>query len=138
MTDSVFCRSRIALLPSLFLGIAITALVGCSGTTKTVGDKDGEEPKPAGPMKLLVVGDEPLAAAIKRQWQASSEGELVVESVDASSLLGEDAKAPRADIIVYPPALMGDLVQRRFLTPIPQETLRDKQWKRDDVFPLEY
>jgi ABC-type glycerol-3-phosphate transport system substrate-binding protein len=94
-------------------------------------------------MRVLVVDDEPWAAALEEQWKARSSGEeLEVKRVASSDLL--EQKRVGCEVIVFPPRLMGDLIEREWIQPLPEsmvttnssETTEESPVPVEDWFPV--
>ncbi len=86
----------------------------------------------ASPLKLLVVDDEPLGAAIERQWQSEFEGELEVQAVSRADL-SQASRLP-GDVIVFPAGDIGQLVERDLVRPLDEAALADDKFNRRDIF----
>ncbi|TWT34807.1 type 2 periplasmic-binding domain-containing protein [Blastopirellula retiformator] len=91
-----------------------------------------EQPRPAGPFKLLVLDDAPLAEAIEREWQAREERSLELEQSTAAELLKSDKVD--ADAVIYPPQLLGELIARQWIEPLPADLLDNEALDLADVF----
>lgn len=128
-------------------GLLSILLAGCRPAAENSGaaPSTAASPAPAAvtePLRLLVVDDGPLAAAIEREWQSQGQGPLDVRNLAA----GEDlvAAARRSDAIVFPPCMLGELIQAKAVRPLPPSLLAasaahadavsDYRW--DDLLPL--
>ncbi|QDU76992.1 Bacterial extracellular solute-binding protein [Bremerella volcania] len=110
----------------LLLILVSCLVVGCNGTKKK------ELPKvETPPLSVTIVADEPMAEAIRRELAARTEEKITVDVVTEEVLLGE--KRFTKDVLIYPPAMMGELIQRDWIAPIPTATLGSEELKLDDV-----
>lgn len=88
------------------------------------------------PVRVLVVDDPELAEVIQRQWQARAEGEIQVLQAKASEIVDTGADNLRADAIIYPAGMIGELAERELIVPISDEALASPQLNRRDVVEL--
>ncbi|MEW4560982.1 extracellular solute-binding protein [Bremerella sp. JC770] len=113
---------RISSLLLLLLGLTI----GCNGSSTK------ERPKvETPPLSVTIVADEGMAEAIRRELAARSEEQITVKVVTEKVLLNE--KRFTDDILIYPPAMMGELIQRDWIAALPTATLDSDELKLDDV-----
>lgn len=121
--------NEVARMPRFWLALVVVGLVGC--------------PKPAPPpvapptvhpVRLLVVDDEPLAAAIRRQWQTRDPQAAEVVTIAADELARR--KRLDADAVIYPTVWLGEFAERRWIVPLSTDALNDREYARRDVFPL--
>ncbi|MFN3151874.1 ABC transporter substrate-binding protein [Bremerella sp.] len=110
----------------LLLLLVSCLVVGCNGTKKKDLPKI-ETP----PLSVTIVGDENMAAAIRRELAARTEEEIKVEVVTEEILLNE--KRFTNDVLIYPPAMMGELIKRDWIAPLPTATLGSEELKLNDV-----
>lgn len=111
---------------SLLLVLVSCLLVGCNDTKKKDRPKI-ETP----PLSLTIVGDESMAQAVRRELAARTEEEITVDVVSEEALLGQ--KRFTKDLLIYPPAMMGELIKRDWIAPLPSATLDNEELKLDDV-----
>ncbi len=121
-----------ALACSLFVAWLILA-GGCSGPASNESGGRDTAAVPAS-IRLLVVDDPPLAAAIRRQWAAQGTGELTVRQATFDELM--KSERPDADAIIYPSGLIGELARRQWISPVPDEVLQSETLAWNDVFRL--
>ncbi|HZZ28437.1 MAG TPA: extracellular solute-binding protein [Pirellulales bacterium] len=142
-------RNRLNILHEKFaaaLGNTTGAVLLClAGVLIAVGgcSKNGEQPaaeNSAGPaasthaaianVRITVIDDPELAQAIDRlrgEWKAQTGSELQIEQMSAANV--NSAEKLDADSVLYPPALLGTLAERRLIRPL------NKDWLKED--PLE-
>lgn len=111
---------------SLLLVLVSCLLVGCNDTKKKDRPKI-ETP----PLSLTIVGDKSMAQAVRRELAARTEEEITVDVVSEEALLGQ--KRFTKDLLIYPPAMMGELIKRDWIAPLPSATLGSEELKLDDV-----
>lgn len=112
---------------------------GClpSNDTKHASE-DGKAPNPSSsPIHVIVVDDEPLAATIRRQWEAAAEGAIQVENVVSSTVSELQTKRLSADVLIYPSSWLGELVEERMLIPVSSRARNDSQYDRSEILPLD-
>jgi ABC-type glycerol-3-phosphate transport system substrate-binding protein len=83
-----------------------------------------------------VIDDPEFAAVIQREWQARSESELRVSDQTATDLAADGALRSGADVVIFPPCWLGELVERDLIVPVPKLLLDSDQFARMDVFAL--
>lgn len=110
----------------LLLVLVSCLFIGCNGTKKKDLPKV-ETP----PLSVTIVGDEDMAAAVRRELAARTEEEITVDVVTEEALLGQ--KRFTKDLLIYPPSMMGELVKRDWIAPLPTATLGSEELKLDDV-----
>ena len=134
-----FCR-RCLFYNSTLWFLLLLHLTGCH---KTVAPPEEAADTPAVPARVpvalsaLVLDDEALAVAIKNQWNSRSEGSLTVHQANSTTWLNTvDKNNFQEDIIVYPSHLMGELVQRELVRPVPDEFAHDPRFAVGDILPM--
>ena len=123
---------------------AILALALCTSCFRSSTPSPGTPAAPAGQdlfsasdvvLRCLVIDDPGLAEAIDREWSARAERELMIEQATLDADLASlDEFA--ADVIIYPAALIGELVERQLIIPFPEQILEGNIYARQDVFEL--
>lgn len=109
--------------------VTLVFALGCPKPTPPVV----EEKRPSSPFKLLVLDDPQLAEAIDREWKAREERPLELTQATAAELLqGEKIEA---DAVIYPPDLLGELVRRNWIEPLPAPLRENEALALDDIFP---
>src|SRR5262245_45654866 len=114
--------------------MALVVAVGCPSSTAVGPKLASDAAKPAREVRLLVVDDPALAAAIDREWKASSRGELTITQAKSAELAG--AKRLAADVVIYPAVMLGDFAERHLIAEMPASALEDDTFAQDDIFPL--
>jgi len=87
-------------------------------------------------LRILVVNDPPLAAAIERwqmEWKTLSSGTYKVSATNNE--LPNDWSS-QYDVVIYPAELLGELVENRWIMPIRTGLLEQEDYGLSDVFPL--
>src|SRR5690606_19728953 len=79
--------------------------------------------------------DAPLGAAMQEQWGLRGEGTLEVENGASAEIL-KAARAPAADAILFPSGHLGELAEREWLLPFPEDVLRDPNIGWSSMFDL--
>ncbi|RCS54856.1 extracellular solute-binding protein [Bremerella cremea] len=112
----------------LILLFIVLSVVGCNNTKKNSGDLPKLETPP---LSIGVVADEALAERIRLEVSARTEEKITVETIPRKVFLNQQRQTK--DILIYPPAMMGDLIQRNWLTPIPSSILSLQDLALDDI-----
>lgn len=102
-----------------FVLVMAILLAGCGPGASPRGAKTNEK-QAAAPLviRVLVVDDQPLAAAVQEQWQVRASGdELQVRTANSADL--KTAQRLSADVVVFPARRMGELVERELIQPLP-------------------
>lgn len=108
------------------------AVCGCPGQpTPPPAQTDSQ---PASPLRLIVVDDKALAAAVQQQWQARAEGELEVRELTAAELCDPGRKRLAADAVLYPSGLIGELAERGWIAPLSDDAVAAPDLARRDIF----
>ncbi len=123
---------------------------GAASSTGPSGDAQksdaSAEPAANEPLRVLVVDDPALGQAIARQWRAHAQQQLTI--VDARSTTLDD-KTADADVMVFPSALLGQMVVNRWIVPWPRPwqpagdrsvttsaSGADEEYRWNDVLPF--
>lgn len=105
-------------------GMLLLLAIGgaCSPTDKEGSAVDATDPsapdnaRPARPLRVAVVDGPELGQAIEREWQASSQESIELQIVSAAQLSAEPL---HADVVIFPPAMLGQAVTARQIVPWP-------------------
>lgn len=109
--------------PFAYLFAIVGGLVFAGGCDSSNVQRRAEDSQPAGPLptfEVVVLDDEDLASAIEREWPAASGNQVRVKRIPATDVKLRQSWS--ADVIVFPPRLMGELVSRRILRPLERES----------------
>ena len=122
--------SSVLLIALLFAMFAMT--IGCKPSDSELSKQDEQTvvEKPA-PVSLLLVGAEKLGPEIKRQWLARRDGQLSCVNMSVAEFLADvPAAIAEQDAIVYPPAMIGQLVADDRILEVPKNTWKDNEFNR--------
>lgn len=126
-------------LPCWLLAASLLFLTGCTGENQPpAGDGSAtanELPWQGVKLRLIVADDGSLAEAIGRvrgEWKATTGAELDIAEATSSGLLS--AEPPRGDVLIYPAYVMGVLVERKRLRPLPAKTLNSDELAWAEIF----
>ena len=103
------------LRPLLCLSLALL-LAGCDFGRPS---EPATPPPRVTPLSIAVIDDQPLAEAIGRELSARSDRETRVEAVSSEKLLAQSRQLH--DVLIYPPAMMGELIKRQWIVPLPAQ-----------------
>jgi multiple sugar transport system substrate-binding protein len=130
-----FTLSFLILLASLAAGCGPANELEEKSTKKqTSSSQPAEQPL----IKLVVIDDAAMGEAIVRRWATDVGGRVELKNLaleGSAGLSGEtwDSIAG-ADAVIYPVGMLGELVERGALLPLPPETLRDRTLARREIF----
>ena len=104
-------------------------LAGCPRDESSSPNQPAKRPLEGVKLRLTVVDDPALAAAILRvrgEWNVQTGSEFQLEETTEEALL--EAGKIEADAVLCPSHLMGVLCERGLLAPVPAKVLKGKQW----------
>lgn len=113
-------------------------LAGCT-PDKTAVDEQGERTRGPVDVKLLVVDDPAMSAAIGAlgaEWKARTGGSIVISETTHEKLLAGDALSKPVDAIIYPSAQLGPLAERAWIAPLPDSYAGNQELDWSDTFEL--
>jgi ABC-type glycerol-3-phosphate transport system substrate-binding protein len=117
---------------------AAACLVGCSQEKRPVA-ADPAAPRREYPVRLIVVDDPDLAAAVDQlgsEWQARTGARLEIAQLTGDELSRSTELAPAPDAIIYPAGLVGTLAQRGWIAPLPADFAKSGELDWSDTFDL--
>lgn len=122
---------------SLVVVIAWLALVVANGC-KQGTDESAQAVAPTAelPLRILVVDDEPLAAAVKLAWDSRVDATTKILSLTTAELIDEKRTRLNADVILYPSYLIGVLAERELIEPFDSGDTADPTFDRQGLFEL--
>jgi ABC-type glycerol-3-phosphate transport system substrate-binding protein len=113
----------------------VIAAVGSCRQQESPSDVEtAPKAKPA-PVRVVVVEDGPFAAVLERQWKARIDNALQLQQMSIADL--EAANQLNADVVFYPSACLGTLVEHNLIAAPAAEALDDEQYAARDVFELQ-
>ena len=92
-----------------------------------------------GELRLLVVDDPPLGAAIEQlraEWKARTGTKIVVVEMESAALLAADHPPGSADGVIYPSRLLGTLAERGWIVRLPDDYHDNRELDWGDTFEL--
>jgi len=128
-------RSIVGLL-MIFLGFTVVLVSGCKQAQSEANNSEDEVEiyETPDPLTALVIGDVDLGARMKRQWSARRDGELtIVDSTVAEFIDGGMVVPANVDLIVYPPSLLGELVNREILAQTPRDVWSSEELNKREI-----
>jgi multiple sugar transport system substrate-binding protein len=119
--------------------LAVCGLLGCilaisAGCPKPPPPAPPKNAAQTAPLRVMVVDDPPLAAAVAREWLAHTESK--VELVEITAEKAAAAGQLPVDVVIYPPALLGQFATADLLLPLQENALSDPTYARDEILPL--
>jgi multiple sugar transport system substrate-binding protein len=120
------------------LALLVATAAGCSAQEKTPA-KGATEARRDIELKLVVVDDPPMAAAIERlraEWKARTGATLAVEQLTNGELFASTSMAEGADAVIYPSGQLGLLAERGWIVPLPADYATNRELAWSDTFEL--
>jgi multiple sugar transport system substrate-binding protein len=114
----------------VFIGLILFTITGCPRKAPPPPPSVNESK----PVRLLVLDDPPLAEEIERVWRSRSEAVLEVRQARLDETLEQSRL--NADAVVYPSALLGELLARDWLLPFSKEMQENSDLNQADVLDL--
>ncbi len=116
------------------LGAAAAGLTcaGCPSSSRQ--DVPSAVPEGQPPLRLAVIDDSSLADAILRQWKARADADLEVVKLTRAEVA--DRKTLSTDGVIYPCGLLGELIEKNWLSPIDGESLVGHALARTEIYEL--
>ena len=104
---------------TLAVAVLLSVVVGCDPNRAS----NSEQQKPAAPatsnvpLRLWIVGEVSDAKLVERAWLTGSDQPLEIRTLTVAEFLAE--KSCACDVVVYPSRLVGELLDRKWLTKLP-------------------
>ncbi|HEX5104998.1 MAG TPA: extracellular solute-binding protein [Pirellulaceae bacterium] len=115
---------------ALACALSTVLLGGCPFSEQS--NDPSPEPKDTQPLRLVVVDDPALGAAIASEWQAQTEQSLETEQMTAAELA--QAKLLPGDIVLFPTGMLGHCIEGGLIVPLSDDLLAAPQFDRRDIF----
>lgn len=122
--------SLVILLIGFFL---LSGLAGCNETVEPEQKVAAPVAVKPDPLVMLVVGELEVGNRIARQWQALEDGELEIIGMSVQDFIANDFNAPEGeavDVMVYPPAMVAELVNRERIRKVPTELIQSSDFNK--------
>lgn len=119
----------------LFLSL-LCGLMLLGGCRREPAAKPPAAPVDEPPLRVLVLDDEELAAAIELKWNSRPGGKCKVRNMLATELLAAPPERLGTDVVFYPSHLLGEFAERSWISPIGKQDLDDPQFDRAGLFEL--
>lgn len=118
--------------------VALLALaVGCQDREPRSSGDSNRNPRPQVALSVLVVGNPELAEGIsllRGEWTERTGGSFDVQAIAVHRLAPSDSLD--ADLVIYPPRLLGELVERDWLRPMRASVVEHPDMAMADILPL--
>lgn len=115
----------------LMLGCVLAISAGCPQPPPPASPANAAAKTP---LRVMVVDDPPLATALAREWLAHTETK--VELVEVTAEKAAAASQLPVDVVIYPPALLGQFATADLLLPLAENALSDPAYARDEILPV--
>jgi ABC-type glycerol-3-phosphate transport system substrate-binding protein len=122
-------------LNCLLLSIILLLLAGCQPGSSEPDSSEEDvviEVTPPDPLTLLIIDAPELGSQIKRQWRARRDGELTVLNQTTAKWTEADYQID-ADVVLYPPGMMAELVNKSRLLSVPDDVWNSDELGRRDL-----
>lgn len=130
-------------LTPVFQSILVVGLLGslmCGCTAKKAPEvAPAAIPQGPGEVKLLVVDDPDMCAAIEQlraEWKARTGTSIVISQVSSAELTTAESLAEQPDAVIYPSRLLGTLAERKWIAPLPADFVSHRELAWSDTFEL--
>lgn len=125
-------RRRFLQFSCLAGGATLLSGTGCEPDQRS--KKATVAPQRPAVLRVIVVEDKELGEAIGREWHSRTESE--VEIVAAGQADVADASRLPGDVVIFPSAMLGRLVERNLIRPLSESLLASDAIAIHDIFPL--
>ncbi len=98
---------------------AVSAFTGCEPSRQSGFDssKTNAPSTSTVPLRLWIVGQVTDGSLVERAWLTGSDQKLEIRTLSVEEFLAE--KAGNCDVAIYPSRLLGELIDRKWLTKLP-------------------
>jgi multiple sugar transport system substrate-binding protein len=130
-----FCADARCCLVTL---AALACLAAGCAPPKPAAQDPAQAPRPRADLKLLVVDDPAISAAIaalRAEWKARTGSTIEISQMSPEELLSAEA-LPAVDAIIYPSAQLGPLAERGWIAPLPADYAGNRELAWSDTFEL--
>jgi multiple sugar transport system substrate-binding protein len=132
------------MLAPVFRWIVLLGLLGsltCGCTTEKPPEAAAPNATPQGPgeVKLLVVDDGEMCAAIEQlraEWKARTGTNIAISQASSADLIAAESLAGQPDAVIYPSRLLGALAERKWIVPLPADFASNRELAWSDTFEL--
>ncbi len=96
-------------------------------------------PQGPGEVKLLVVDDPEMCAAIEQlraEWKARTGTSIAISQASSADLISAESLAEQPDAVIYPSRLLGTLAERKWIAPLPADFTGNRELAWSDTFEL--
>ncbi len=116
------------LLRAAAVSLSILVLAGCPSAADKAGDIDAVADKADAtvsdvPLRVWIVAPVKDQEVVARKWAGDTPQPIEITQVTPDALLAGDAC--KCDVLVYPSRLLGELVTRKWVTPLPKKVIED-------------
>lgn len=120
------------------LALLAALAVGCSAQEKAPAEGEAGALSEI-ELKLVVVDDRPMAAAIERlraEWKARTGATLAIVQLTQDELLSAKNLGDGVDAVIYPSGQLGLLAERGWIVPLPADYATNRELAWSDTFEL--
>lgn len=120
-----------------FLAASSIAALGIAGCNPKQNDAVPTAPADESKLrelKVVLVEDEPFAEILVRDWKSTSQRPFSVQSVTVDEL--RKMKEIAADVVIYPPRMIGELAESGRIAPLDEQTLEKPELAREEIIDL--
>lgn len=116
-------------------GASALILGGCDSSNKAeVTTESPVDESKLRPLKVLLVDDPEFGEKLTRDWKSTSQRPFSVENVSADDLRA--MKELAADVVIYPPTMLGELADSKRIVRLDQGTLDKPELAREELIDL--
>ena len=120
------------------LALLAAMAAGCSSREKAPAESEAS-PRSEIDLKLVVVDDPPMAAAIERlgaEWKARTGATLAIAQLTRDELLSATSLGDGTDAVIYPSGQLGLMAERGWIVPLPADYATNRELAWPDTFEL--
>ena len=120
----------------ILAAITLLGFSGCDNATEESPDESTVVEETPDPITLLVVGDEKIGNVIARQWAARRDGEIELVSKSESDFESSGFDLGSADVVIYPPGMLGELDARNAIQEVPRRVWNSEELNREEFMRM--
>lgn len=114
--------------------LALPLTLGCEQKPIPSNDVVEEEVEAPDPLVVLMIGEPNLGQRVSRQWSARRDGKLTIIDQTVEEFEANEFAFPSdVDVVIYPPAMMGELVSRDRVRALPNDFLVSDEYNKNGL-----
>ncbi len=121
------------------IGLLCSLICGCAAEKPTAEDETAKHSQGPKELRLLVLDDPGMSAAIEQlqaEWKARTGTDIVLSQANSEELLAGESLPCEPDAVIYASRLLGTLVERGWVAPLPADFASHRELAWSDTFEL--